>query len=442
MDRRQFLTYATLATAGTLTGQSASADLWVHFYQPPIPIPTIGLSILQGYTTESETQLSVCLGAFENVIYELKDKATQRVIPATTIKQVKYRFHQDRVDKLKYSGLELGHRYELTVFSRTQNKIVDRRSLSTVDLNKANPRIGLMACMKDFLVLEETKTAMWAAAEESNLDYLFFLGDTVYGDALIIHGPNFLWERYMESRKSIPFYRWKNLKPVLATWDDHDFGKNDADGHYSYKSQSLSHFKTFFAQESDRKHLFKGYGNSFLFRAFGQNFAFFDNRFFRGFVNAQNEKTFMGRKQIDWMMNGLKKRPAPTLVMNGAPMFGRSEKGSSYQTNAPQELQYFLSSLKSTQSPAVFVGGDLHYSEFSKIDRRLLGYDTVEMIVGCMHSNTKTAFYDNVNPRIAGTLKESFVILERPAENPNPVWETACITAGSRVAFRNKIQLS
>lgn len=441
MDRRKFLIHAANATAATLAADQTFGDLLPNFYPNYPSTEPPGLSILQGYTTESETQLSICVNRFEQVVYTLKDVATKKVIEPVTLNQVTYGTHLERVDKIKYAGLQLGHRYNLTVHSRKWNKQIDSRFLTTVDFNKANPKIALMACMKDFFVIEGTKNAMWESARAANPDYLFFIGDSVYGDALIIAGPNFLWERYIESRKSIPFYRWKNLKPVLATWDDHDFGQDNGDGKMSFKAEALSHFRTFFAQESDKKHLFKGHANSLLFRAFGQNFAFFDNRYYRGFWSEEKYRTFLGKKQIDWMMDGIAQNPLPTLVMQGAPTFGRSEKKCSYHHNSPQELQYFLTKLKDTGAPAVFAGGDLHYSEVSKIDKRVLGYDTAELITGCMHSNTKDNYYDNPNPRLGGSLQESFLMLERPGTKSDPVWQTSCITPNKRIAFQNRIKL-
>lgn len=433
LNRRKFI-----AGAGALSLAACAPDTNSDGYIIEPMKSSYGLSILQGHTTRTTTQLSVDVDRTLQVVYTLTDVDTKRVVNAESVKPVTFLDTKVRVDKIKYVGLELGHKYCLVVKDK-KNKVLDERYLTTVDLDRKDARIAIMSCMNDS---KAARSQIWPSAEVADLDYMFFIGDNVYGDSLMSHGPAILWNRYVQARKNIPYYRWKNLKPVIAVWDDHDFGKNNADGNYKHKSVNLQTFKTFFAQEPDGSTLFNGHANSWYFQAFGQNFTFFDNRFYRGLTNTAGNKGFLGIEQIDWMSKAISSRPRPTWIMQGAPMFGRVQKSCSYQGNAPQEMDYFLRKVRSWGVPTIFAGGDLHYTEISSIDKSLLGYNSFELISSSMHSNTKTAFYDNPNPQLKGYLKENFLVLEQTGGAGNPIWKVECIGKNSTMPFTMDIKIA
>lgn len=435
MNRRDFLLQASTVAATTLTTDSAFSKTIA-----PKEISKVkGLSILQGLTTPTSTQLSICLSKDEKVYYTLTDVETGRVYEPSSERSVIFKTSETRVDKIKFTELELGHEYQLLVRTQKRNKVLDERFLKTVDLNRHGVKIGIMSCMLD---LAGNKEKIWRSAEAANVDYIFFVGDAVYGDLWIFHGPGFLWSRYVESREKIPFYRWKNLKPVIAVWDDHDFGKNNRGGDYKHKNSAYHHFQTFFAQEPDGEYLFRGYANSSYFRAFQQNFVFFDNRFYRGLQNSDGSIGFFGHDQINWMTNAVGSSANPTWVMNGSPLFGRLEKqGTAFQPSAPEEFDYFSKKLSGWSSPILFAAGDLHYSEVSTIGREHFGYETLELISSCMHSTKRKKFYDNPNPKLAGYLEENFVLLEQIGVAGEPIWHVKSIAKGLQIAFELEIQI-
>ena len=432
MDRRDFLRHSTLTAAVLAASPAYSEDKTRRSDNSRLT----GLSILQGYTNENTTQLAVCVGKSEQVSYSLTDVESDSKIEPTIVKSVKFGSSDTRVDKVKFSGLSLGHKYHLQIFNK-KNKLLDDRYLTTVDLNKSGARVALMSCMND---LSGVNSGVWKAAAEANLDYIFFIGDAVYGDFLFFHGPSYLWSRYIESRDKIPFYRWKNLKPVIATWDDHDYGKNNEDGGYKHKETALQHFETFFAQEPDDTSLIKGQANSVFLQAFKHNFALYDSRYFRGYANPDSSQAFFGHEQIHFMSNIVRNNPLPTWVLNGSPIYGRSEKNASYQVNAPEELEYFLREIKSWNCPVIFGAGDLHYSEVSKISKEVLGYETFELVSSCMHSTKKKTFFDNPNPQLNGYLHENFLMLEQIGLATDPVWNVSCVNDEAKIVFCNSIQ--
>lgn len=430
MQRREFL----IGSGAAFLGATVSEPLLAQTIRLPVP-PQRGLSILQGLTTQTTTQLSVDVPRQLQTAYELLDVATNKRFSPTKIRTVKKNSSKIRVDTVRFADLELGHKYKFTVKNKRNNVVLDERFLSTVDLEKKRARIALMSCMNDIL---PAKNRTWPKAQAADLDYLFFLGDNVYGDLPFVSNPEFLWWRYVMTRQNIPYYHWKNLKPVLAVWDDHDFGKDNSDGHYRHKKETLEIFKGFFAQMPEEDVFSEGPGNSSFFRAFDHNFAFLDARYFRGLPGELSNRGFLGSEQLQWLNEEVAASEKPTWLMQGSPVFGRQAKGSSYQHSSPDEFEHYLAMLKSWNVPVSFASGDLHYSEVSEVDRRFLGMKAHEVVSSCMHSKTRENTYDNPNRHLAGTLEENFVILEKTsAKGFN--WRATCVSARTKLLPRETL---
>ena len=76
---------------------------------------------------------------------------------------------------------------------------------------------------------------IWESVRASKPDVFVLLGDNIYGDT---KNMDTLKMKYWKlgSKKS-----YKNLKsktPIIATWDDHDFGWNDTGKSYPFKEES------------------------------------------------------------------------------------------------------------------------------------------------------------------------------------------------------------
>src|SRR5687768_695157 len=64
---------------------------------------------------------------------------------------------------------------------------------------------------------------------ETNPDAFIFLGDNIYGDTKSI---DTLRMKYQALADKPEFQKLKAAMPIYATWDDHDYGWNDAGRHY------------------------------------------------------------------------------------------------------------------------------------------------------------------------------------------------------------------
>ena len=98
---------------------------------------------------------------------------------------------------------------------------------------------------------DEPQPVLSIAAEQKP-DAFIFLGDNIYGDT---DNMDTLRNKYQRLGAKPEYQQLAAATKIFATWDDHDFGWNDAGKYYPYKEQSKEIFLSFFKEpaESDRR---------------------------------------------------------------------------------------------------------------------------------------------------------------------------------------------
>ena len=104
-------------------------------------------------------------------------------------------------------------------------------------------RIAFGSCAKS-----QKPQPIWDAVLATEPDLFIFLGDNVYLDT---RDPEVMRQRYAELAAQPGFQKLKATTPILAIWDDHDFGENDAGADYPMKEESRRQFLDFFGEAAD-----------------------------------------------------------------------------------------------------------------------------------------------------------------------------------------------
>jgi len=225
---------------------------------------------------------------------------------------------------------------------------------------------------------------------DHNPDYFIFLGDNIYGDTKNMDTLKVKYNR-LGNQES-----YKNLKanvPILATWDDHDYGWNDTGKNYEFKEESKEIFLDFFNEPTDsprRDH--QGIYHSYI-HEYGEHklqIILLDGRTFRddllpynGEFKDDNRYSFyrqdyaihktdtpalLGKQQWEWLEQQLS-IPADVRIICSGTQFGIEWNGYEAWANYPHEQQRMLETIKETKANGVlFLSGDVHYSELSKLE--------------------------------------------------------------------------
>jgi alkaline phosphatase D len=222
-----------------------------------------------------------------------------------------------------------------------------------------------------------------------NPDLFIFLGDNIYGDT---KNMDTLRAKYQKLAIKPSYQNLKNNTRILATWDDHDYGWNDAGRHYPYKDESKEIFLDFFEEPKDsprRNH--KGIYTSYMFENKGKKLQIIllDNRTFRDdlrkyngepldkrkyfykldyFPHENSDSTLLGEEQWAWLEKELEK-PADIRLIGSGTQFSIEYNSYEAWVNFPHEQKRFLDLIKKTKANGiVFLTGDVHYAEISKLE--------------------------------------------------------------------------
>ena len=224
---------------------------------------------------------------------------------------------------------------------------------------------------------------------ERTPDVFCWLGDNIYGDT---QSMKVLREKYTKLGCHEEFRTLNEEAYFLAVWDDHDYGKNDGGKYYTKKRQSKEVFLDFWCEpENSERRKHKGIYHSKVVGKDGQRvqFIMLDTRTFRdplrlnvgGHVFGIKKKwkndyipikrrsaTFLGKVQWAWLAEVLQE-PADVRIVMTSSQFGISYNGYEAWANMPREREKFIELIKKTKaSGIVFISGDVHWGEISKLD--------------------------------------------------------------------------
>ena len=184
-------------------------------------------------------------------------------------------------------------------------------------------------------------------------DLYLALGDNMYGDFLPGTFPDSAWLaiQYGILLNNAPFKRFKQNIPIVATYDDHDYGGNNRGNEYPYKSATKNLLLNFFnvPASSDRWSHTGVYGSYYYGDdAHRLQIIVLDTRTFLDVFSGEpispttdTTKHFLGTEEWNWLRGELLKPAKVRIVMSSTQML-HEHNGYESWTNYPHELQRFF----------------------------------------------------------------------------------------------------
>ncbi|MBZ9631345.1 alkaline phosphatase family protein [Salegentibacter sp. LM13S] len=231
---------------------------------------------------------------------------------------------------------------------------------------------------------QEKAQPLWSAIIGEKPDLFLWGGDNIYADTEDMAQ----LEADYQIQKNHPDYKklWKTI-PVLGTWDDHDYGENDAGKDWEYKDESQQLFLDFFdVPENDPRREREGvyYAEEFEEAGNSINVIVLDTRYFRSNLEPSekpgqrykiNSKgTILGAEQWKWLENELNNSTADYNVILSSIQVLSAEHGFETWGNFPSEVEKLEKLFKTSEAKNVIIlSGDRHISEFS--EKKIEGWD-------------------------------------------------------------------
>jgi alkaline phosphatase D len=257
---------------------------------------------------------------------------------------------------------------------------------------KAVSRIAFGSCAD-----QQKPCPIWGTIADYQPDRLLLLGDNIYAD--LVGGqlkpatPERIAAAYEELEKLPDFQRLRNQTKILATWDDHDYGNNDAGVEWEHKDVAAKLFHDFLRTPADselRKQ--RGVYSSEIVGPPGKRvqFIMLDTRYFRSelekggqplpgfrarpYIPASAESaTMLGETQWKWLEQELLKPAEVRLIASSIQVLSNDHPFEKWG-NFPRELQRLFDLLRKTEaSGVILLSGDRHLGEIS-LDPEAISY--------------------------------------------------------------------
>ncbi|MCB0357226.1 MAG: alkaline phosphatase family protein [Bdellovibrionales bacterium] len=394
-----------------------------------------GIPILQGATCPTSTQLSILGVRDRPYFFEVIDLYNSQTIKIS--EQLIYK--KNYSDWLNYhlviEDLQLDREYQLNVYTEIDGQIVDTRKFKTLNLEQAQLNWVFGSCMFE----GRHQKSIWDSLYAQKPDFIIFLGDTVYidrkwgGSAEV--SEERIWGRHIQARLVLDIYYWPELIPVIATWDDHDFGLNDANRTFSFKEESREIFDIFFpCYEND--FYTRGPGVAKKISTFGQEFYLLDNRTFRS-ENLSSSEEYFGEKQLQWLEESIDRKKL-TWLMQGSQWTTPYDKTENFQRTHNRAYLHTFNRLKSLNAKFVLCSGDVHFSEICRIPDNLLGYESMELTSSSIHSRSVPGYsYLFKNPqRLVGTGAKNFLFINSTNKGTYIEGDVTSFSANNQIMFK------
>jgi alkaline phosphatase D len=281
---------------------------------------------------------------------------------------------------------------------------------------------------------------------EAKPDLMLWLGDNIYLRETDWTSRNGIFRRYRHDR-ALPV-----LQPLLgsvhhyATWDDHDYGPNDADRSFSLKGDALDAFRENWLNPS--------YGLPETAGVFGQftwgdvDFFLIDNRYHRASSHAPRDadKAMLGAAQLQWLIDGLTTSKAPfKIVAGGGQVLSPFDLWEGYAQH-PHERDQLLDAIVERKIPGVvFLSGDRHHTELQRVqpEGSYPLYDFTSSPLTARPANPKPEL--NSPTRVQGTLlvgSRNFGLLKFSGPKGDRVMEMSAVDVTGAVRWTHTVKAS
>lgn len=246
---------------------------------------------------------------------------------------------------------------------------------TTVDAVEPVAKILFGSCVK-----QEQPMRIFRAMIAEEADFTIFLGDNIYADTIDMDVMRSKYERLSENED---FRALRRATPLLATWDDHDFGVNDGGASFLAREGAESEFLRFWdVPEDSPRRVRPGIYDAQAFGPPGKRVQvlLLDTRFFRSDLrrgekrvggpyvpDPDPKKTMLGEQQWQWLRTQFR-RPAELRIVASSIQFAAEDAGQETWSNLPQERSRMLKLIRDTGAEGVlFLSGDRHWAELSAI---------------------------------------------------------------------------
>ena len=233
-------------------------------------------------------------------------------------------------------------------------------------------------------VNENLEMGFWDTIAAQKPQAFLLIGDNVYGDTGSTNAADIptLSASYRKLSSRQQFARFRSQVPMMTTWDDHDYGANDAGGSFAFKERAETIYETYWGSSAEVKSR-PGVYESRIIGPAGKRvqFIILDTRFFRSDLirmphtkerqplgsfmpNTDANASLLGDDQWKWLEQELSQPADLRFIVSSIQVVTDAHNFESWE-NFPKERDrlYGLLANKGVGN-AIFLTGDRHSGGF------------------------------------------------------------------------------
>jgi alkaline phosphatase D len=219
---------------------------------------------------------------------------------------------------------------------------------------------------------------LWPVISENSPDLWIWGGDNIYGDS---KDAEVIAERYAVQVEQPAYAAFRARFPIVGTWDDHDYGWNNAGKDYPLKAVTQNMALDFMqVPAKDPRRQREGIYGAYDFGPAGKRVKviLLDGRYFATGKKAEQPE-LIGEAQKAWLANELKESTAQVhLLVSGIQVISEEHNWESW-AEYPADREWLLNLIATTQTPGViFISGDRHIHELSKLKDPRISYPLID----------------------------------------------------------------
>jgi alkaline phosphatase D len=298
---------------------------------------------------------------------------------------------------------------------------------------------------------------IWEAVVAARPELFLFIGDNIYADTQDL---DVMRAKYAKLAAVPGYQKLLQTCPVLATWDDHDYGVNDGGADYPKRAESQQVFLDFFGvpKDSPRRRQ-PGVYDARLFGPPGQRVQvlLLDTRYFRSPLkrrpgaatgvgpyqaNTDPATTLLGPEQWKWLEEQLR-APAQVRIIASSIQVVAEDHGWEKWMNFPHERDRLFKLIRDTRAGGVlFISGDRHLAELSMMDGA--GYPVYDLTSSGLNQASKAWRRYEPNRHRVATLNwgDNFGLITLDWNRPDPLIRLQIRDDAGEVALQQKVLLS
>ncbi|BBN19028.1 alkaline phosphatase D [Marchantia polymorpha subsp. ruderalis] len=272
---------------------------------------------------------------------------------------------------------------------------------------------------------------IWTAISNFDPSLFIWLGDNIYADAKLpvrfigrkrTSGPfkntprfwpvsaEVMEQKYMIAKNKSGYEALRRTAQIIGTWDDHDYGLNDAGKELSTKDVSQKLMLDFFDEPKDsprRKQ--KGVYASYLYGPKGKRVKviLLDTRYHRDPLGSNG--AMLGETQWAWFEQELRKGDSQItiiassiqVVSNVSAVVQPFFHVESWSNFPAEQERLFKLIADNNVSGVIFLSGDVHFCEISRFDCGPVGYPIYDLT----SSGLTQAVEELTNPLVAFVIR-------------------------------------